>query len=96
MIEAVGQNYLDSYFKTIKNNLSDGGKAAIQAITLDDIYLIDIKISKILFKNIFFQVDFFLIKIVLINMFLIMDLTVILYFLCRSLCKYFSYLERRI
>ena len=36
MIEAVGQNYLDGYFKTIKNNLSDGGKAAIQAITIDD------------------------------------------------------------
>ena len=31
-----GQNYLDSYFKTIKGNLSDGGKAAIQAITIDD------------------------------------------------------------
>ena len=36
MIEAVGQNYLDGYFKTIKDNLSDGGKAAIQAITIDD------------------------------------------------------------
>ena len=36
MIEAVGQNYLDSYFKTIKSNLSDGGMAAIQAITIDD------------------------------------------------------------
>ena len=36
MIEAVGQNYLESYFKTIKNNLSDGGRAAIQAITIDD------------------------------------------------------------
>jgi cyclopropane-fatty-acyl-phospholipid synthase len=36
MIEAVGQNYLDSYFKTIKDNLSVGGKAAIQAITIDD------------------------------------------------------------
>ena len=36
MIEAVGQNYLDSYFKTIKNNLSDRGKVAIQAITIDD------------------------------------------------------------
>ena len=36
MIEAVGQNYLESYFKTIKNNLSDEGKAAIQAITIDD------------------------------------------------------------
>ena len=36
MIEAVGQNYLESYFKTIKDNLSDGGKAAIQAIRIDD------------------------------------------------------------
>ena len=36
MIEAVGQNYLDGYFKTIKGNLSDDGKAAIQAITIDD------------------------------------------------------------
>jgi len=36
MIEAVGQNYLEGYFKTIKNNLSGGGKAAIQAITIDD------------------------------------------------------------
>ena len=36
MIEAVGQNYLESYFKTIKDNLSNNGKAAIQAITIDD------------------------------------------------------------
>ena len=36
MIEAVGQNYLESYFKTIKNNLSSNGSAAIQAITIDD------------------------------------------------------------
>ena len=36
MIEAVGQNYLESYFKTIKNNLSNNGKAAIQAITIDE------------------------------------------------------------
>ena len=36
MIEAVGQNYLEGYFKTIKTNLSDGGKVAIQAITIDD------------------------------------------------------------
>ena len=36
MIEAVGQSYLESYFKTIKNNLSNNGKAAIQAITIDD------------------------------------------------------------
>ncbi len=36
MIEAVGRNYLESYFKTIKDNLSDDGRAAIQAITIDD------------------------------------------------------------
>ncbi len=36
MIEAVGQNYLQSYFKKIKENLSDTGTAAIQAITIDD------------------------------------------------------------
>ena len=36
MIEAVGQNYLESYFQTIKNNLSENGKAAIQAITIND------------------------------------------------------------
>ena len=36
MIEAVGQNYLESYFKTIKGNLSNNGTAAIQAITIDD------------------------------------------------------------
>ena len=36
MIEAVGQNYLVNYFKSIKKNLSENGKAAIQAITIDD------------------------------------------------------------
>ena len=36
MIEAVGQNYLVNYFKSIKKNLSESGKAAIQAITIDD------------------------------------------------------------
>jgi len=36
MIEAVGKNYLESYFKTIKKNLSTDGRAAIQAITIDD------------------------------------------------------------
>ena len=39
MIEAVGKNYLSSYFTTIKSNLSENGKAAIQAITInDDLY----------------------------------------------------------
>ncbi len=36
MIEAVGQNYLQGYFKTIKENLAKNGIAAIQAITIDD------------------------------------------------------------
>jgi len=36
MIEAVGQNYLDSYFNTIKNNLNPSGTVGIQAITIDD------------------------------------------------------------
>ena len=36
MIEAVGQNYLVNYFKSIKKNLSEDGRAAIQAITIDD------------------------------------------------------------
>ena len=36
MIEAVGQNYLFNYFKSIKKNLSENGRAAIQAITIDD------------------------------------------------------------
>ena len=36
MIEAVGQNYLDSYFNTIKKNLKPLGSVGIQAITIDD------------------------------------------------------------
>ena len=36
MIEAVGQSYLKKYFNTIKENLVDGGTAAIQSITIDD------------------------------------------------------------
>jgi len=36
MIEAVGENYLQNYFHTIKSNLVEGGNAAIQAITIDD------------------------------------------------------------
>ena len=38
MIEAVGQNYLKSYFKKIKESLEHNGTAAIQAITIDDKY----------------------------------------------------------
>ena len=36
MIEAVGQNYLNSYFNTIKKNLAQSGTVGIQAITIDD------------------------------------------------------------
>ena len=36
MIEAVGQNYLQTYFNIIKKNLSAHGNAGIQAITIDD------------------------------------------------------------
>tara|TARA_Y100000590_G_scaffold134353_1_gene153674 strand:+ start:2738 stop:3925 length:1188 start_codon:yes stop_codon:yes gene_type:complete len=36
MIEAVGEKYLDKYFNIIKENLSPGGRAAIQAIIIKD------------------------------------------------------------
>ena len=36
MIEAVGEKYLDKYFKIIKENLTSGGRGAIQAIIIKD------------------------------------------------------------
>mgnify|MGYP001158190171 FL=1 len=36
MIEAVGEKYLDQYFRTIKNSLRSNGHAAIQGITISD------------------------------------------------------------
>ena len=36
MIEAVGEKYLNKYFKTIKENLKAGGRGAIQAIVIKD------------------------------------------------------------
>ena len=36
MIEAVGEKYLNEYFKKIKNSLNTGGKAVIQGITIKD------------------------------------------------------------
>ena len=36
MIEAVGEKYLDVYFKSIKENLVTGGRAAIQSIVIND------------------------------------------------------------
>ena len=75
MIEAVGQNYLESYFKTIKNNLSNGGTAAIQAITIDDsIYLKDIKIRQDFIQKYIFPGGFLPKQKLLIDMFLKTDL----------------------
>jgi len=36
MIEAVGERYLNEYFNVIKNNLSSGGRGAIQSIVIKD------------------------------------------------------------
>ncbi len=36
MIEAVGEKYLNKYFKSIKENLIPGGRAAIQSIVIHD------------------------------------------------------------
>jgi cyclopropane-fatty-acyl-phospholipid synthase len=36
MIEAVGEKYLKNYFKSIKENLVPGGRAAIQSIVIND------------------------------------------------------------
>jgi len=36
MIEAVGEKYLDQYFRKIKNSLQSNGRAAIQGITIRD------------------------------------------------------------
>jgi len=36
MIEAVGEKYLDKYFNIIKENLTSGGRGAIQAIIIKD------------------------------------------------------------
>jgi len=36
MIEAVGEKYLSSYFKSIKENLTPDGRAAIQSIVIND------------------------------------------------------------
>lgn len=38
MIEAVGERYWPSYFSTVKQSLSESGKALIQAITVPDAY----------------------------------------------------------
>ena len=36
MIEAVGEKYLDQYFRTIKRSLKTNGTAAIQGIVIHD------------------------------------------------------------
>ena len=68
MIEAVGQNYLESYFKKSKA-LSNNGTAAIQAITIDDSLFDRYRNKQDLYKNIFFREVFCQVKIVWINIF---------------------------
>ena len=53
MIEAVGEKYLNKYFKTIKNNLKPNGVGAIQAIIIKDELFKRYRKIRILFKNIF-------------------------------------------
>ncbi|MCJ7872135.1 cyclopropane-fatty-acyl-phospholipid synthase family protein [Phaeobacter sp. J2-8] len=36
MVEAVGQRYWPTYFATLKNRLAEGGRAVVQAITVQD------------------------------------------------------------
>ncbi len=38
MIEAVGERYWPSYFSTLKDRLAEGGRALVQAITVQDSY----------------------------------------------------------
>lgn len=38
MIEAVGERYWPSYFNTLKSRLAEGGRAVVQAITVQDSY----------------------------------------------------------
>ena len=62
MIEAVGQNYLKSYFKSIKNNLKAGGIAAIQAITIDDKLYDRYKSKQDFIQKYIFPGGFYLVK----------------------------------
>ena len=50
MIEAVGDKYLNNYFKTIKNSLAPSGIAAIQGIIIKDDLFDRYKKAKTLFK----------------------------------------------
>ena len=59
MIEAVGQDYLKNYFQSIKKYLKDDGKAAIQAITIDDKLFNRYKKKEDFIQKYIFQVDFF-------------------------------------
>ena len=54
MIEAVGNKYLNDYFKKIKHSLKPGGIAAIQGITIKDELFDHYKNNEVLFKNTFF------------------------------------------
>ena len=73
MIEAVGQNYLQSYFNTIKKIFLLMAMLEYKQLQLMIVCLIDIKINKISFKNIFSLVVFCHLKKVYINMQTLMD-----------------------
>ena len=67
MIEAVGQNYLNSYFNTIKNNLTSSGTVGIQAITIDDSLFNRYKNKKDFIQEYIFPGGFLPSKSVLLN-----------------------------
>ena len=69
MIEAVGQNYLESYLKQSKTICQIMEKQPFKLLQSTITCLIDIKLKKILFKNIFFQGDFYQVKVSSINTF---------------------------
>ena len=62
MIEAVGDKYLNGYFKKIKDSLKPGGKAAIQGIIIKDELFNRYKNNEDFIKNIFSRWFFALLK----------------------------------
>ena len=67
MIEAVGKDYLQTYFQTIKENLVLNGKAGIQAITINDKYFERYKTKQDFIQKYIFPGGFLPSKISLYN-----------------------------
>jgi len=67
MIEAVGKDYLHTYFQTIKENLVLNGKAGIQAITINDKYFERYKTKQDFIQKYIFPGGFLPSKISLYN-----------------------------